>query len=100
MASAAPKAGGVWRPKFEVATWMAGVIVPRGPLPQLPLFLSTREVAEIIGVSVEEVRHLIHTGKLQGFRIAGGNLRISRESLLEAITPVDPQDKLDEEDKG
>jgi excisionase family DNA binding protein len=45
-----------------------------------PEFLSTREVADLLGVSPETVKKLVRGGGLEAFRI-GSRIRIRRTAL-------------------
>ncbi|MCR5293788.1 MAG: helix-turn-helix domain-containing protein [Lachnospiraceae bacterium] len=50
-------------------------------LENYPLFLSTNDVATILGVTPRTVRHLVNTGKIYSLRI-GNLIRIPKDSLI------------------
>lgn len=47
---------------------------------------SCREAAKVLDTSDDTVRRLIHTGRLDGFRIGKRCLRVRGESLLAMLT--------------
>ena len=51
-----------------------------------PQFLSTKEVAEILGVHQKTVHHWLRTGRLAGIKISYRAWRIPRSALDEFIT--------------
>lgn len=46
-------------------------------------YLSTSEVARLLGVSVGTVQHMVETGELKAWKTAGGHRRIHKESVVE-----------------
>lgn len=53
--------------------------------------LSTRQVAELWGVSVPTVWRCVHAGQLKALRIPGGQLRFRPEDVDAALRPVEPR---------
>lgn len=51
------------------------------------IFYSVQEVAEILGLSEQTIRKLIHEGKLEALRL-GRTYRISYESLTKLRTTL------------
>lgn len=50
--------------------------------------IGTRQVAEMLGVSIHTVRCWINAGKLPGFRI-GGRIRVSRADVVAMVQRVE-----------
>ena len=46
-------------------------------------YLSTSEVAKLLGVSVGTVQHMVESGELKAWKTAGGHRRILKESVIE-----------------
>ncbi len=54
--------------------------------------LTTREVADELRLSIDSVYRLIHTGRLQAFRIGEhGPLRVPQDSLAVLLRPARPE---------
>ena len=48
---------------------------------ELPLVLTTKDVAEVLGVSMTTVYHLVNSGALKSVRVRR-QIRITRDALL------------------
>lgn len=46
-------------------------------------YLSTSEVAKLLGVSVGTVQHMVESGELKAWKTAGGHRRILKDSVVE-----------------
>jgi excisionase family DNA binding protein len=56
------------------------------------IYLSPKEVAEALGLSVHGVRLLIRTGRLPARRLRGGRaIRIAVDALDRLLEPVEPR---------
>lgn len=53
------------------------------PAPNIPKLYSTKEIAEIFGVTAETVRSWITTGKLKGTQVGGHQYRVKRDDLVD-----------------
>lgn len=53
-------------------------------LEDYPPVMNTSQAAEMLGLSVSHLRHLVRTGRIPARRIAGGrSLRFFRDELIE-----------------
>ena len=50
----------------------------------LPLVLSTKDVAEVLGVSMTTVYHLVNSGELKSVRVRR-QIRVTRDALLDYL---------------
>lgn len=48
---------------------------------ELPLVLTTKDIAEVLGVSMTTVYHIIASGELKSIRVRH-QIRVSRDALL------------------
>ena len=51
----------------------------------LPLVLTTRDVAEVLGISMTTVYHLVNSGALKSVRVRR-QIRITRDALLSFLS--------------
>ena len=47
-----------------------------------PIFLTSRQVAELLNISLTTLKKLITSGKIRTIRTPGGHYRINKEELL------------------
>ena len=63
-----------------------GSIQAVSTLPPRPVFCTTREAAELLGISLRTAQLWVESGLLEGWKTAGGHRRILRSSLDRLLT--------------
>lgn len=66
-------------PRSDIST------VPADQLNDLPDVCSTREVAQLLGVSLRTIQLWVDSGILEAWKTAGGHRRITRESVIRLL---------------
>lgn len=54
----------------------------------MPEYLSTSEVADILGVGVDTIHRYVRDGQLAAFKLPGGRLRFLPEDVTALLTPA------------